>query len=154
MWMLEFREQFLHLLKWPKVLCVIFLNQNFSLHALVRVSPQVLFFSATHGLELFDSSVLNRYDIFSLCNCEKFFVVQKCKIIFHCQFGTDKFKLFMMQLLLLSCCCFLGLYQIICFFFLSQKAQVLDSCCFFCFFSGKLPETRQLLQRQQCHYSV
>lgn len=84
MWMLEFREQFLHLLKWPKVLCVIFLNQNFSLYALVRVLLQVLFFSATHGLELFDSSALNRYDIFSLCNCEKFFVVEKCKRIFHC----------------------------------------------------------------------
>lgn len=58
--MLEFRELFLNLFKWPTVLCVIFLNQNFSLHALVRVSPQVLFFSATHGLELFDSSALNR----------------------------------------------------------------------------------------------
>lgn len=59
-WMLEFREQFFHLLKWPTVLCVIFPNQNFSLHALVRVLPQVLFFSATHALELFDSSTLNR----------------------------------------------------------------------------------------------
>lgn len=38
---------------------MIFPNQNFSLHALVRVSPQV-FFSAAQSLELFDILALNR----------------------------------------------------------------------------------------------